>query len=61
MAFYEKGDPKGSEFLGRNSGSGVGVDASAGENQVQGSIMQGVAVIKQALIVDSPLYLQVGW
>ena len=67
VSFYEMGDPRGLEFLGRNTGGGVEVEVDATTlpevNHVEGSLLEGaivgVAVIKQAVIVDSPVYLQV--
>ena len=69
VSFYEMDDPKVPEMLGRNpgghkgldknSGGGDGVDLMNGANHGEGMLIQGVAVIKQAILVDSPLYLQV--
>ena len=65
VSLYERDDPKISEILGRKMGSGgggegeSGVEVMPGANLVEGAIIQGVAVIKQAVVVDSPLYLQV--
>ena len=63
VSFYETNDPKTPEILGRNSIRGDGDEGESGGdaevNQDEGTIVQGVAVIKQAILVDSPLYLQV--
>ena len=63
VSFYEMNDPRIPEILGRNNIRGDGDEGESGGdaevNQDEGTIVQGVAVIKQAILVDSPLYLQV--
>ena len=55
------GEGEGGSVSGGEGGSGGGVDVmpETNQGQVDGTIIQGVAVIKQAIVVDSPLYLQV--